>query len=169
MRGQPRTRPRQPCPQPFLILDPLGAQSHSSFLAPLTVSSCPPPLCGGSARPTAPLAPHTAAPARMAPVPAQTCPWALNSGLHRKALPMCLLSWRSLSHRPPTPAPTTALGTPVRETAQAPRCPPSAGTASSPVHTTLCPQWPGSPSLLLHAPRRPVWRMGSTPQGLATG
>lgn len=63
---------------------------------------------------------------------------------------------------PPTPAPTTALGTPVHsETAQAPRCPPSSGTASSPVHTTLCPQWPGSPSLLLHAPRRPVWRTGT--------
>lgn len=105
MRSQPRTRPLQPCPQPFLTLDPLGARSHSSFLAPLTVSSCSPPLCGGSARPTAPLAPHTAPPARMAPVPAQTCPRALNSGLHRTALPMCLLSWRSLSHRPPHPCP----------------------------------------------------------------
>ena len=67
-RGLPWTRPRQPCPQPFLTPAPLGAGCHSSFLAPLTVSSCTPPLCGGSARPTAPLAPHTAPPARIAPV-----------------------------------------------------------------------------------------------------
>lgn len=30
--GQPRTRPRQPCPQPFLILDPLGASESLVFL-----------------------------------------------------------------------------------------------------------------------------------------
>lgn len=32
----------------------------------------------------------------------------------------------------------------LRETAQAPRCPPSTGTASSPVHTTLCPGGQGA-------------------------
>ena len=74
MRGQPRTRPLQPCPQPFLTLDPLGARSHSSFLAPLTVSSCPPPLCGGSARPTAPLAPHTAPPCQDGTCPCTDMP-----------------------------------------------------------------------------------------------
>lgn len=109
--------------------------------------------------PTAPSPPHTAAPARMAPVPAQTCPWALALDFTGRPCP-CASSWRSLpqtTHPCPHDCPRHSCQKRPGATL------PSVRGTASPVHTTLCPQWPGSPSLLLHA-RRPVWRMGSTPQ-----